>query len=65
MVFLFINTDPIQTGLGQQQGSNPIADINPSDIESITILKDANATRHLWLDWRQRCCARYYRARAA
>lgn len=38
------NTDPIQTGLGNQQGSNPIADINPSDIESITILKDANAT---------------------
>jgi TonB-linked SusC/RagA family outer membrane protein len=38
------NTDPIQTGMGQQQGSNPIADINPSDIETITILKDANAT---------------------
>ncbi|MBO9204255.1 MULTISPECIES: SusC/RagA family TonB-linked outer membrane protein [Niastella] len=38
------NTDPIQTGMGQQQGSNPIADINPSDIENITILKDANAT---------------------
>jgi TonB-linked SusC/RagA family outer membrane protein len=38
------NSDPIQTGLGSQQGSNPIADINPSDIESITILKDANAT---------------------
>ncbi len=42
---VFISTvDPIQTGLGNQQGSNPIADINPSDIESITILKDANAT---------------------
>lgn len=38
------NTDPIQTGLGNQQGSNPIAAINPADIESITILKDANAT---------------------
>lgn len=38
------NSDPIQTGLGQQQGSNPIADINPADIENITILKDANAT---------------------
>jgi TonB-linked SusC/RagA family outer membrane protein len=38
------NTDPIQTGLGNQQGSNPLADINPSDIENITILKDANAT---------------------
>ncbi len=37
-------TDPVQTGLGSQAGSNPIADINPSDIESITILKDANAT---------------------
>jgi TonB-linked SusC/RagA family outer membrane protein len=38
------NSDPIQTGLGNQQGSNPLADINPNDIESIQILKDANAT---------------------
>ncbi|HEY9340447.1 MAG TPA: TonB-dependent receptor [Hanamia sp.] len=38
------NTDPIQTSLGNQQQSNPIADINPADIETITILKDANAT---------------------
>lgn len=38
------NTDLIQTGLGNQQQSNPLADINPSDIESIQILKDANAT---------------------
>src|SRR6218665_957087 len=38
------NSDPVQTGLGSQQGSNPIADLNPSDIENITILKDANAT---------------------
>ena len=38
------NADPIQTGLGNQQGSNPLADINPNDIESIQILKDANAT---------------------
>jgi TonB-dependent starch-binding outer membrane protein SusC len=38
------NTDPIQTSLGNQSQSNPIADLNPADIESITILKDANAT---------------------
>jgi TonB-linked SusC/RagA family outer membrane protein len=38
------NSDPIQTGLGNQQGSNPLADINPNDIEDIQILKDANAT---------------------
>ncbi len=38
------NTNQIQTGLGGQTQSNPLADINPSDIESITILKDANAT---------------------
>ncbi|RXF71163.1 SusC/RagA family TonB-linked outer membrane protein [Arcticibacter tournemirensis] len=38
------NADPIQTGLGNQQGSNPLADINPNDIEDIQILKDANAT---------------------
>jgi TonB-dependent SusC/RagA subfamily outer membrane receptor len=30
--------------MGGQTQSNPLADINPSDIENITILKDANAT---------------------
>ncbi|GAA3981069.1 TonB-dependent receptor [Pedobacter ginsengiterrae] len=38
------NADPISAGLGNQQASNPIADLNPSDIEDIQILKDANAT---------------------
>jgi TonB-linked SusC/RagA family outer membrane protein len=38
------NADPITAGLGNQQASNPIADLNPSDIEDIQILKDANAT---------------------
>ncbi len=38
------NTDPLQTSIGNQQQSNPIADLNPNDIESIQILKDANAT---------------------
>lgn len=38
------NTELIQTGLGNQQQSNPLAAINPSDIQSIQILKDANAT---------------------
>lgn len=38
------NADPITTGLGNQQASNPIADLNPADIEDIQILKDANAT---------------------
>ncbi|RFM29076.1 SusC/RagA family TonB-linked outer membrane protein [Deminuibacter soli] len=38
------NADPVQTSVGNQQPSNPIADINPNDIESIQILKDANAT---------------------
>lgn len=38
------NTEPIRTGIGNQQQSNPLADINPADIESIQILKDANAT---------------------
>lgn len=38
------NAETIQTGLGQQQPTNPLATINPSDIENITILKDANAT---------------------
>ncbi len=38
------NTDLIQTGLGNQAASNPLADINPADIQNIQILKDANAT---------------------
>ena len=38
------NTDPIQTSIGSQAPSNPLADLNPSDIENIQILKDANAT---------------------
>ncbi len=38
------NSDPVQTGLGNQQQSNPLADLNPNDIENIQILKDANAT---------------------
>jgi len=38
------NADPITAGLGNQQASNPIADLNPADIEDIQILKDANAT---------------------
>jgi TonB-linked SusC/RagA family outer membrane protein len=38
------SSDPIQTGLGNQAASNPLADINPSDIENLVILKDANAT---------------------
>ncbi len=42
---VFVSTaEPIQTGEGNQEQSNPLADINPSDIESIQILKDANAT---------------------
>ena len=38
------NTNLVATGLGNQVASNPIADLNPADIESIEILKDANAT---------------------
>jgi TonB-linked SusC/RagA family outer membrane protein len=38
------NTNLVATGLGNQVSSNPIADINPADIESFEILKDANAT---------------------
>lgn len=38
------NTNLIATGLGNQVPSNPLADLNPADIESIEILKDANAT---------------------
>jgi TonB-dependent starch-binding outer membrane protein SusC len=42
---VFISSDNlIKTGLGNQAQSNPLADINPDDIENVTILKDANAT---------------------
>ena len=37
------NNDPVSS-FGNQAGSNPISDINVNDIESIQILKDANAT---------------------
>jgi TonB-linked SusC/RagA family outer membrane protein len=41
---VFINTGiPVSSGGGNLL-SSPLADINPSDIENITILKDANAT---------------------
>jgi TonB-linked SusC/RagA family outer membrane protein len=36
--------DPTKISTSQVAQINPIADINPSDIESIDILKDANAT---------------------
>lgn len=38
------NSNLISTGMGGQTQSNPLSDINPSDIENITVLKDANAT---------------------
>lgn len=42
---IFVSSvNQIKTGLGNQAASNPLADINPSDIESLVILKDANAT---------------------
>lgn len=41
---IFLSTNLPVTGGGGNLLSNPLADINPSDIESINILKDANAT---------------------
>jgi TonB-linked SusC/RagA family outer membrane protein len=38
------NFNPANSNFSQVAQINPIADINPDDIESITILKDANAT---------------------
>ena len=32
-----------QVGLGGQEGQNPLADLNPNEIESIEVLKDASA----------------------
>lgn len=42
---VFINNrNLVSVGLGNQVASNPLADINPNDIESIQVLKDASAT---------------------
>lgn len=38
------NSNLITTHMGSQLQSNPLSDINPADIEDITILKDASAT---------------------
>lgn len=38
------STNLIKTGLGNQSASNPLSDINPADIETLVILKDASAT---------------------
>lgn len=43
---VFVNNVPLGTaGFGtEQQIANPLADLNPADIQSIEVLKDANAT---------------------
>lgn len=43
---VFVNTTPLgPAGFGtEQQISNPLADLNPADIQSMEILKDANST---------------------
>lgn len=41
---IFLNTSLPIGSLGGNLQSSPLADINPADIESITLLKDANAT---------------------
>ncbi len=43
---VFMNTTPLgPAGYGvEQQISNPLADINPADIASVEVLKDANST---------------------
>jgi TonB-linked SusC/RagA family outer membrane protein len=41
---VFINSNSLQTISTGGKASSPISDINPSDIESIEVLKDADAT---------------------
>lgn len=41
---VFVNNQSLQRITTQGQANNPLADINPADIESISILKDATAT---------------------
>ncbi|RZK45536.1 MAG: TonB-dependent receptor, partial [Pedobacter sp.] len=40
---VWVNNSSLQN-IAQERGTSPLADINPSDIESIEILKDATAT---------------------
>jgi TonB-linked SusC/RagA family outer membrane protein len=41
---VYINSNSLQNISTQGQANNPLSDINPNDIESITVLKDADAT---------------------
>lgn len=41
---VYINSGSLQSITTQGQANNPLSDINPNDIESITVLKDADAT---------------------
>ncbi|MET1054467.1 MAG: TonB-dependent receptor [Pedobacter sp.] len=41
---VYINSNSLQNITTQGQANNPLSDINPNDIESITVLKDADAT---------------------
>jgi TonB-linked SusC/RagA family outer membrane protein len=41
---VYINSGSLQTLTTAGQSSNPLSDINPDDIESISVLKDADAT---------------------
>jgi TonB-dependent SusC/RagA subfamily outer membrane receptor len=41
---VYINSGSLQRITTQGQANNPLADINPDDIESISVLKDADAT---------------------
>ncbi len=41
---VFINNNSLQRITTQGQANNPLADLNPADIETISILKDAEAT---------------------
>jgi len=41
---VYVNSNSLQNITTQGQANNPLSDINPTDIESITVLKDADAT---------------------
>ena len=41
---VYMNSNSLQNVTTQGQANNPLSDINPNDIESITVLKDADAT---------------------
>jgi hypothetical protein len=54
------NPDPVVRDV--RTPNNPMALLNPNDIESITVLKDASCCGNIWGACRQRCNIDHHQA---